>query len=126
VDDLVELPITLPQDHTLFELLQETDAKTWLVCLERIRQANGMACVLAHPDPGPGYIGRAENETRYAGLLDAVAGSDAWTPLPRDLVRWWRARAEAPLEEIAALEGVSFGRAVLTPSGRVEIVPPAR
>jgi peptidoglycan/xylan/chitin deacetylase (PgdA/CDA1 family) len=126
VDDMVELPITLPQDHTLFELLEETDAKTWLACLERIRRANGMACVLAHPDLGPGYIRRAENETRYAGLLDAVAGSDAWKPLPRDLVRWWRARAEAPLDGIAALEGVSFGRAVLTPSGHVEIVPPAR
>ena len=27
--DLVELPITLPQDHTLFELLQERDISLW-------------------------------------------------------------------------------------------------
>ncbi len=123
---MVELPITLPQDHTLFELLEQTGADTWLTCLERIREANGMACVLTHPDPAAGYTGMAANEANYAQVLDAVAASDAWTALPRDLARWWRSRAEVSLESIAALEGASLGKAVLSPSGRVEIVPPTR
>ena len=125
VGSLVELPITLPQDHTLFELLEQTDSETWLSCLGRIRDANGMACVLAHPDPTSGYIGRPENEAHYRDLLDAVAGSDAWTPLPRDLVRWWRTRTATALERIGSIEGVSSGAAVLDPSGRIEIVPPS-
>jgi hypothetical protein len=119
------VPITLPQDHTLFELLEQTDATTWLTCLEHIKDANGMACVLAHPDPGGGYIGSAQNEPHYARLLDAVAASEAWTPLPRDLARWWRARALARPTEIGDIEGISFGTAILDPSGRLEIVPPS-
>jgi peptidoglycan/xylan/chitin deacetylase (PgdA/CDA1 family) len=125
VGGLIEVPITLPQDHTLFELLEQTDATTWLTCLEHIKDANGMACVLAHPDPGGGYIGSAQNEPHYARLLDAVAASEAWTPLPRDLARWWRARALARPTEIGDIEGISFGTAILDPSGRLEIVPPS-
>jgi peptidoglycan/xylan/chitin deacetylase (PgdA/CDA1 family) len=124
--DTLELPITLPQDHTLFELLEETGADTWLVCLARIREANGMACVLAHPDSAAGYIGAPGNEAHYLRLLDAVASSEAWTPLPRDLVRWWHARAATPTAEIAAIDGASWGRAVLDPSGGIKIVPPVR
>ena len=125
VGGLTELPITLPQDHTLFELLDETDATTWLTCLRRVQEANGMACILAHPDPASGYMGRPENEAHYIRVLDAIAASDAWTPLPRELARWWRRRGEAPMSQIESIEGISFGTAVLDPSGRLEIHPPA-
>jgi glycosyltransferase involved in cell wall biosynthesis/peptidoglycan/xylan/chitin deacetylase (PgdA/CDA1 family) len=125
VDGLIELPITLPQDHTLFGLLGETGPDTWLTNLREIRDANGMACVLAHPDPAQGYIGLARNAAHYASLLDALADSGAWIPLPRDLARWWRARATASPGQIGGIEGISFGTAALGPSGHVRIVPPA-
>lgn len=124
--DTVELPITLPQDHTLFELLEQPGPDTWLICLERIRAANGMACVLAHPDPAAGYMGMPENEASYVRVLDAVAASEAWTPLSRELAGWWRARAVTPAEDIGVLQGASYGTAVLGPSGRVDIAPAAR
>ena len=82
--------------------------------------------MLAHPDPDRGYIGLPENEAHYARLLDALADSEAWIPLPRELARWWRTRATTPPEQIGSIEGISFGTAVLDSSGRVEIVPPAR
>ena len=126
VGDLVEMPVTLPQDHTIFGLLGEAHAQTWLTKLELVRGANGMACVLTHPDPTAGYIGMAENEPHYAALLDFVAESDAWTPLPRDLVRWWNRRAAASPAQIGEMDQGSFGTAVLSSSGRLEIVPPAR
>ncbi|PKQ14977.1 MAG: hypothetical protein CVT67_11620 [Actinobacteria bacterium HGW-Actinobacteria-7] len=124
VDGLVELPITLPQDHTLFALLRQQDASTWLVKLERIRRSNGMACVLTHPDPASGYIGDPENERRYRELLDVLADSDAWIPLPRDLARWWRARAAVASNDVEGLPGGSTGTAQLDGSGGLEIVPP--
>jgi len=124
--ELMELPITLLQDHTLFGLLRQTNAEQWFTKLERIRHANGMACVLTHPDPTAGYIGLADNETHYRDLLDALADSDAWIPLPRDLARWWRVRMETPQEQVGSIEGVSFGTAVLDRSGLVEIIAPAR
>jgi len=123
---LVELPITLPQDHTLFELFGETDAGTWMTALARIREAHGMACVLAHPDPAAGYIGMPENEAHYLRLLGEVVGSEAWRPLARDLARWWRARSATPASGFGGLEGASFGTAVLDASGRLVIAPPAR
>ena len=47
--DLVELPITLPQDHTLFEILREPDR-----ALARqggwIAEHGGLVNVLVHPD----------------------------------------------------------------------------
>ncbi len=126
IGEMVELPITLPQDHTLFGLLGEDDAQTWLTKIELVRASHGMACVLAHPDPSAGYIGLAENEAHYRALLDVVAESGAWTPLPRDLARWWRARAHAAPAATAGGEGGSLGTAVLQSSGRLELVAPER
>jgi hypothetical protein len=122
---MTELPITLPQDHTLFELLEQHGPDTWLSVLGLIREANGMACVLAHPDPAPGYIGMPENEASYVRLLDEVAASNAWTPVPRDLARWWRARAGAR-PDAGGVGDLAFGRAVLDTAGTVTIVPPER
>jgi hypothetical protein len=123
VGELVELPMTLPQDHTLFSLLKHLDANTWLTKLTEIRDTYGMACVLTHPDPGDGYIGRKDNEAHYTEVLDYIGGSDAWTPLPRELARWWRTRAMVEAGARAP-GGFSAGTAVLNPSGGVELLPP--
>lgn len=125
IEDMVELPITLPQDHTIFELLGHDDARMWIDCLDRIRNSCGMACVLTHPDPTPSYIGGPGNMKHYATLLDYVKEWDAWTPLPRDLARWWTARAAATPQEAAAMAG-GVGSASLGPDGRLRITAPAR
>jgi hypothetical protein len=122
--DLTELPMTLAQDHTLFGLLEQSSAHVWLDKLETIREANGMACVLTHPDPARGYIGLPENEAHYRRVLDLVAGSNAWTPLPRDLARWWRVRAESASDDADRTPGIAYATARLDPSGELEIVAP--
>lgn len=124
VEDLIELPITLPQDHTLFGLFERQDVSVWLSILDAVEAMNGMACVLTHPDPGVGYLGAPGNLDHYAALLDAVRDSDAWTPLPRELARWWRARATTSMEHIEALDGMAFGVATLDAVGNLEIIPP--
>ncbi|MCE5253879.1 MAG: glycosyltransferase [Actinomycetia bacterium] len=124
VGGLLELPITLPQDQTLLGLLGQTGPDTWLANLREVRDANGMACVLTHPDPANGYIGHTKNAAHYPGLLDALVDSGAWIPLPRDLARWWRARAAASPGQFGSIEGMSFGKATLDSSGHVLLVPP--
>jgi hypothetical protein len=124
IDGVVEVPITMPQDHTLFALLGHTDSDIWLTKLARIRNARGMACILTHPDPTAGYVGRPENAVLYGQLLDALKDSDVWTPLPRDLARWWRRRAESTAEDMGDLGGASIGKAALNDAGQLEIVPP--
>jgi len=50
IGDMVELPITLPMDHTLFELLGEGDGRVWFEKAGFLRERGGMALLLTHPD----------------------------------------------------------------------------
>src|SRR5690606_1337277 len=40
--DLVELPITLPQDHTLFRVLRDADPDLWSTKARELRRRGGM------------------------------------------------------------------------------------
>lgn len=89
--DVVELPYTLPQDHTLFTLLRHRSPELWIEQLDRLERAHGLVQCLSHPDPG--YLGDADKRASYAAFLDAVAARDTlWTPLPREVAEWWRRR----------------------------------
>ncbi len=52
---LVELPITMPQDHTLVTILRRDAETTWLDKARTLRERSGMALFLTHPD----YLGTA-------------------------------------------------------------------
>ena len=95
IDDLVELPITLPQDHTLFELLGGLDESLWLKKARFLRDRGGMALVLTHPD----YARNERLVRAYTNLLAEFAeDSTAWKPLPREVSQWWRRRAASRIE----------------------------
>jgi hypothetical protein len=94
--DVVELPITLVQDHTLFDLLGHRDGAVWLEKARFLRRRGGMALVLTHPD----YVGNGSLVDSYRRLLDEFAGDPtAWKALPRDVSEWWRRRASSTLQE---------------------------
>ncbi|HLL68094.1 MAG TPA: hypothetical protein VK453_20610 [Micromonosporaceae bacterium] len=95
---VVELPITLPQDHTLFVILRQTDARIWISKAEKIRAAGGMALLITHPD----YLGLGPIAAAYKDLLGRFADDpDLWRALPIEVSRWWRRRAESTLERTA-------------------------
>jgi hypothetical protein len=95
IDDLVELPITVPQDHTLFEILLETDTGTWLRKAVALRDRGGLALVLAHPD----YARNSHMARAWQSLLEGLADDPTmWQPLARDAASWWRDRAASELE----------------------------
>jgi hypothetical protein len=105
--ETVELPITLPQDHTLFRILRHRDESLWLQKAEEIRQRGGLALLITHPD----YMVDAPPREAYGRFLAALApDTTAWTALPRDVSSWWRRRAASRVERVA---------------GRWEIVGPA-
>jgi hypothetical protein len=96
IDDLVELPITLTQDHTLFDLLGHRDEKYWIEKARFLRERGGMALVLTHSD----YVGNPHLLESYRRLLDEfMEDPTAWKALPRDVSDWWRRRADSRLEE---------------------------
>lgn len=93
IGDLVELPITLPQDHTLFAVLGHRDGGLWVDKAREIRARGGMVLALSHPDYAHGPALEA-----WEQLLQEVAQDpQMWQPLPRDVASWWRARADSRL-----------------------------
>jgi hypothetical protein len=92
---VIELPITLPQDHTLYAILRHRDAAVWLDKARRLRDRGGMALVLTHPD----YQREPRMREHYRELLAASAGDPtAWHALPREVSGWWRRRMASTLE----------------------------
>jgi peptidoglycan/xylan/chitin deacetylase (PgdA/CDA1 family) len=99
--DLVELPITMPQDHTLFAILQQPDGRIWSRKARMLRERGGMALVLTHPD----YAGDRRVRDGYRAVLDEHCDdSTAWHALPREVADWWRSRAESVVRRGSGLE----------------------
>lgn len=109
----VELPYTLPQDHTLFTLLQAKNTDIWLRKLDWIANHNGMAACDIHPCYSDiSENSRADNlyplsfyENFLRHVKEAYNGR-YWHVLPRNLAHWWSseycaARSSAPIRKRA-------------------------
>jgi peptidoglycan/xylan/chitin deacetylase (PgdA/CDA1 family) len=114
IGEVVELPWTLTQDHTLFTLLRRRSIDLWRAEVERVEALHGLVQCPTHPDPG--YLGDREKRALYREFLAYVAERGLWHALPRDVARWWRRRADPAAEGefaigVAALDDgdVSFG-----------------
>jgi hypothetical protein len=93
-EKMVELPITLPQDHTLFSILQTPDARVWLDKAQQLRERGAMMLVLTHPD----YAHDERLAAGYRELLDIFHGDETvWHALPREAAAWWRNRAASTI-----------------------------
>jgi peptidoglycan/xylan/chitin deacetylase (PgdA/CDA1 family) len=92
--ELVELPITLPHDFTLFELLRAPDITLWREKAGWIADHGGLVNVLVHPD----YARTPERLGHYEQLLEFLAAlRGGWHALPKDVAAWWR--RQSSLEE---------------------------
>jgi peptidoglycan/xylan/chitin deacetylase (PgdA/CDA1 family) len=90
----VELPYTLPQDHTLFISLQERDGRIWEQKLDYIAKLGGMALLITHPD----YLDSGYRLAAYRNLLDKARGmTGMWHNLPNQVSAWWRQRDQSTL-----------------------------
>jgi hypothetical protein len=96
LENMVELPITLVQDHTLFELLQHRNEELWVEKAKLLRERGGMALMLTHPD----YVGNPHLVASYRGFLEEFASdSTAWKALPCEVSAWWRRRGDSTIQE---------------------------
>jgi hypothetical protein len=87
--DVVELPITLVQDHTLFEILREPGIESWTRKAGWIMDHLGLINLITHPD----YLISPERLDAYERFLVWLRERQGgWQALPRDVARWWRSR----------------------------------
>jgi len=88
--DLVELPITMPQDHTLWEILGTGALTTWRAKLKWLLGCQGLINIIVHPD----YLTTKSRWADYEAFLrDVREETTLWATLPRDVARWWRMRS---------------------------------
>lgn len=96
---IVELPYTLPQDHTLFTLLRQRSVEPWLEQARLIEQRYGLIQCLSHPDRG--YLGDPDKRAIYSELLDALAEREQlWRALPREIADWWIRRENGQSQKL--------------------------
>lgn len=111
LSEMVELPYTLPQDHTLIHLVRRNPVSIWVTKAHWIQSLGGMILPLTHPD----YSGDDENLPAYEELLKVLSDFDGWRALPREVAQWWRERAQMKLitkEGKPSVEGLAAKRAV--------------
>ncbi|MCA9184726.1 MAG: hypothetical protein R3E01_07565 [Pirellulaceae bacterium] len=106
----VELPYTLPQDHTLLVVLGEQSPQIWMEKLRLLKQLAGMALLITHPD----YLDSHGSLAIYQRFLEHVhTQTDLWKALPKDIARWWVAR------QASTVDSQSDGGAVAGPAAEL-------
>ncbi len=120
IGSIVELPYTLPQDHTLLTLLGHRSPALWLEQATAIEREHGLIQCASHPDPG--YLGDRDKRAIYAEFLSGIAEREnLWRALPREAASWWRRRGAS--DQTATDLRLGTIR-VDEASGSVELVPP--
>jgi peptidoglycan/xylan/chitin deacetylase (PgdA/CDA1 family) len=109
---LVELPYTMPQDHTLIHLLHRSPIQTWAMKAKWIEALGGMILTLVHPD----YCGTGPYLDEYETLLKQLNDfQSTWRALPSEVSAWWRRRDQMRLRmrgDSPSIEGPGSERAV--------------
>jgi hypothetical protein len=92
--DMVELPITMPQDHTLYEILKYPDLALWEFKVAWLQKVGGLVLINVHPD----YMMSDVRLRQYENfLLWMKEQSGMWHALPKDISQWWRDRDKSNL-----------------------------
>ena len=89
--NFVELPYTLPQDHTIFVILQENSSKIWKQKTKWLIKHHGMVLMLTHPD----YLDSSKRLDIYEEYLEFLSAQEkGWFVLPHELAAWTKSYIE--------------------------------
>lgn len=109
--NIVELPLTMPQDHTLFEILNQRDIGIWKKKASWIAEQGGLVLINIHPD----YMLEDSRLAFFEELLVFMKEQQGmWHTHPREIARWWRERSASVLVRdggVCRVDGPASGRA---------------
>lgn len=93
IGHLIELPYTLVQDYTLFELLKQNDFLYWQKKVIYLMEHFGMILLDSHPD----YLQSPHHFKVYQQFLESMCElqSEVWHALPSEVGAWWCDRIHA-------------------------------
>jgi hypothetical protein len=114
VGRILELPVTMTQDYTLFHILNDYSIDLWKRQMELIMETNGLMSFIVHPD----YVTEEREQSVYKALLSHLARlreeEGIWIATPDEVNIWWRQRAEMELIDdgnVLRIEGPGCERA---------------
>jgi peptidoglycan/xylan/chitin deacetylase (PgdA/CDA1 family) len=111
--EMVELPITLVQDHTLWEILRQDTIDLWTRKSDWIAANGGLINPIIHPD----YLDTPARLRMYEEFLEYLAAqTGGWHALAAEVAAWWRQRRDLCLADSGSdlrIEGVGAERARL-------------
>jgi hypothetical protein len=98
VGDIIELPLTMIQDYSLYNVLGDYSTEIWRRQAGLVRERHGLASFIIHPE----YTRSRRTADLYRELLDLLAAErddrGMWVALPGEVERWWRQRDGMSLE----------------------------
>lgn len=97
IGDVLEIPVTMIQDYSLFHILQNYSLDLWKIQMSLILERHGVMNFIIHPD----YISKENEQRVYRDLLSLLSQlrdtAGCWIPLPSELNKWWRQRSQMKL-----------------------------
>lgn len=94
---MIELPVTMSQDYTIFNILKDYSIELWKKQVGLIREKHGLMQMIVHPD----YIIDETARRVYAELLGYLSElrsqGATWIALPSEVAAWWRLRSQMQL-----------------------------
>jgi hypothetical protein len=99
VGKLLEIPVTLTQDYSLFHILKDHSIALWKRQIELILEKHGLISAIVHPD----YIMTTPERQTYEALLAHLVSlreeKGVWVTTPGEVNQWWRQRAQMNIVE---------------------------
>ncbi len=97
VGELLEIPVTMTQDYSLFHILRDYSLSLWREQSRRVLESHGVMTYIIHPDYVRGKAEMRVFQNLLGYLRELREHEDVWIPLPRDLSKWWRQRRQMQL-----------------------------
>ena len=84
--NILELPYTIPQDHTMFYELGQKNISIWINKINWLIKNHGVVLSITHPD----YLISTERFAMYKDLLSFICSlKNSWHCLPNEITSWW-------------------------------------
>jgi hypothetical protein len=92
IGDLLEIPVTMVQDYTLFNILNRYSIDLWREQIGIVMGKHGLMSFIVHPD----FINKPRERKVYESLLEFLCtlrmDRGIWMTTPGEVNRWWRQR----------------------------------
>ncbi len=92
IGDIVELPLTMIQDFSLFNMLRTYSSDLWEEQVELVLGQHGLMSFIVHPDYILDETALQAYQKLLRRLVELKETRGVWLAKPGEVARWWRER----------------------------------